>query len=309
MVRKGYVLYETRRISGRGLFKRTPLLKDRHFLLYTNLIREPRVNFGSSKFNPDKSEYAKITWLKDGRVLREDAVNYPYQRFSWSVDPTGYLATAIPCMYRSIIDYLDYLAPFVGASPLVTDPTDPIYVEPLQDTFDEIRIVCRADSALECELYELEYDWQCPEGEPTPKEPIEPPPSEIIDPGTPIDDLSPPYDYDTNDDGNTQPNGIDAFPPEPPPEPEECSLWEIVYRATLFNASTIEQTRQYKYPYNEPVISGTADTVVTVQHSGVPTDECSSLAYSGTVFSVSPGSDPPPSVIIHVEILSETLIG
>lgn len=308
MPRKEYVLYETRRISGRGLFKRTPQPKDRHFLLYTNLIREPRVNFSNSKYNPDKSEYAKITWLKGGYVLREDVVHFEYQLFQWRVDPTGYLATAIPCMYRSIMDYLDYLAPFVGAPPLVTDPTDPIYVEPLLNNFDEIRIVCRGDAALECELYELEYDWQCPEGEPTPKEPPIPPPSERNPPGTPLEDISPPYDYSTNDDENTSPSDLDEFPPEPPPPPDDCSLWQIVYRSTLFNGQQIEQIHQFKYPYSSPVIGGTANSEATVQHSGAPAQACSTLAYSTVVQSFSPGAFPPPAVIISIEVASETLI-
>jgi len=229
MPAKEWELLETRTISGRGLFQVPPSDDYRHFYLYVDVIRLPRVNFSSSKWNPDRSEYAKITWLKDEYVTREDVLHYEHQRFEWAVDPTGYLATSMACMHAGVLGYLDYLAPFVLAPPLIPDPTNPIYTRPLKNIPTSIKIVCRGDTAITASLYFLEYDVACDSGTPNPKEPPEknPPPQQPE--YAPIGDISPPYE-DPDDNGDTQPySGDESAPVDPLPDGEQITV-RIVYQ-------------------------------------------------------------------------------
>lgn len=306
VARKEPTLVESRLISNRGLFKVPANDNYRCLWLYVSLKREPKINFTNSKYNPDKSEYAKITWIRDSYVMKEEAVNFESQVFYWEKQESGYIGTALTCMYESIVGYLDYLAPYVGAAALPSDPTERIWIEPVDNMPTEIKIVGRGSSLLDCKLYALEYDVVCPEAEPSPKPPPSPPPALPFPPSEEVE-VSPPYEY-PNDNGDTVPADQDELPPEPPPTPEDCSVWEVVYSATLFNGTTTTQSRQWKYPYNPPVLGGTANSESTVQHSGSPTDECISLGYNSIAISVAPGAFPPPAVILSIEVISETQI-
>lgn len=244
MPAKEWELLETRTISGRGLFQVPPSDDYRHLYLYVDIIRLPRVNFSSSKWNPERSEYAKITWLKDEYVIREDVLHYEHQRFEWAVDPTGYLATSMACMHSAVLAYFDYLAPFVAAPPLPPSPGDPIFTEPLKNVPTSIKIVCRGDAAITASLYHLDYDVACSEGEPSPKEPPpkNPPPQQPE--YAPIGDISPPYD-EPNDGGDTQPYfGDESAPVDPLPDGEQITV-RLVYAITGYPGFNTEDIRMY----------------------------------------------------------------
>lgn len=238
VARKEWELFETRVISGRGLFVVPVDDNLRHLYLYANIVRFPVVDWSSSKFNPDKSEYAKITWMRENYVLREDAVNYQNQRFEWACDPsaTGYIATALACIHSSIVDYLGYGFGALGVPPPV--PGDPIYVEPLRDAPTDIKIVCRGDTAIEFQLWKLDYDYACPEGAPTPKPPPDPPQPIPDPPGTPRDDIAPPYSP-PSDDGDTEPYDGDDNPVPPPPIP---GCWRSNSTYTPYLPPTVDHT-------------------------------------------------------------------
>ncbi len=215
MAGKEWQLLEERLISGRGLFRIPANDAYRHFYLYINVVRIPRVNWTSSKWNPDRSEYAKITWVRDKYVLREDALNYENQLFEYSPDPSNanYINQGMVCLYEQIIGYLDYLAPFIPAPPLAEGA--PIPIEPLKNTPDEIKIVCRESTAINCKLYYLEYEEACGSATSTPKEPPDPEPEPQQPEFAPIGDITPPY-QEPNDDGDTVPYQGDENPPPPP---------------------------------------------------------------------------------------------
>lgn len=208
-----YLLQE-RLISGRGLIKIPPSDSYRHLYLYINVIRLPRTNFTSSKYNPDKSDYGKITWVRSGYTLRENSINYENQLIEWAVDPTGYLSSYLVCAYASVMGYLDYLAPFIPAPPLPTNPLDRIWAEPLKSTPSEIKIVCRGDTAISARLYALKYDVTCLDATPAPKTPPDPSPLASAPAGTGIG-TSPAYDGLT-DGGDTIRNSLDELESPPP---------------------------------------------------------------------------------------------
>lgn len=225
--REEFELIETRTISGKGILKFPESDDYRHFYLYVDVVRFPRIDFSNSKWNPDRSEYAKITWIIDEYVAREDVLNYPQQRYDWAVDPTGYIASYLVCAIGGIVAYLDYLAPFIPATPLPTDPTRKIYAEPLKYVPSRINFVCRESTAIEVSLYGLKYDVACDDAEPSPKDPPPPPvPSPVVPPGTPIL-IDPPYDGE-NDNDNTVPFPDDETPPPPDELPDATLLrWNV----------------------------------------------------------------------------------
>jgi len=207
-------LIETRIISGKGLFKVPYNEAYRYYWLYAQVIRLPVYNYNNYKWNPERSEYAKITWNNDGYVVREDVVKYQRQRFDWCVDPTGDAAFAITCYKSDLTAYLSYLAPFVGAPPLPPNLTQLVYFAPLKNYFDTILVSCRDDTGFSFSLYGLKYNRNCPAATTVPSQKPEAPViiSPITPPGVAIADVSPPYNPATNDDGNTAPFQGDENP-------------------------------------------------------------------------------------------------
>jgi hypothetical protein len=238
VARKEWELFETRLISGRGLFLIPPNDNLRHLYLYLNVVREPSTNFTNSKYNPDKSEYAKITWIRENYVLREDAMNFEHQRFEWACDPSaaGFYAQFLACAFTDLTNRLDYGFGYLGVPPLM--PGDRAYVEPLKDAPTDIKIVCRGNTAIEAQLWKLDYDYACPEGQPTPKPPPDPPQPPPVPPDTPIGDISPPYDP-PSDGGDTDPAPGDDNPPPPPPVP---ACWKTYTTYSPYLPPTTDHT-------------------------------------------------------------------
>lgn len=202
MSRKEPVILENRVISGRGIFIIPPNDNYRHFYLYVSVIRRPPVNYLNSRWNPDRSDYAHITWIRNDYVLREDTINYESQLLEYPVDITGYLCNALVCGFNGVSNYFDYLCTALGITPLPSDPESVIYTQPLRNYADTIKIVCRGATALDCKLYYLEYDNNCQQESPNPKEPPDPPVEPPVFDDIPVDSVSPPYSQ-PNDGGDT----------------------------------------------------------------------------------------------------------
>jgi hypothetical protein len=260
-----FELIETRTISGRGILRFPDEDDYRHFYVYVDVVRYPLVDFSNSKWNPDRSEYAKLGWIIDEYIVREDVLNYGRQRFDWAVDPTGYLASYLVCAFGGVIGYLDYLAPFIPAPALVSDPTNPLFAHPLKYLPSRLNIVCRESTAVEVSLFGLKYDVRCPDATPTPKRPPDlPEPTAITPSGSPIL-VSRPYD-EIDDNGNTIPFREDESPPPPPEIPGEACVKYIVtieYEQRFGDPLTTKQIICYG-EIGEPFIapSGGANAVV-----------------------------------------------
>jgi hypothetical protein len=77
----------------------------------------------------------------------------------------------------------------------------------------EVRFACVADTAIQVRIYALDYDVCDEENDDEDELPEPPPPRSRVPAGTPINDISQPYDPTTNDDGNTNPDELDEFEP------------------------------------------------------------------------------------------------
>lgn len=230
-------LLEERVISNRGLIVWTPDPLYRRFWVQCELIREPQINFVNKKFNPDKSDYANIIFLRENQVIREEVMNFERQTFTFDPDPSGYIAKALLCMYQSITDQLVAIGAAVG---VIFGEGEPIFCEPIQDQFDQILFSVRVDGAIGVQLYGLKYDQACPEADPQTQPPPPPPDFPNFPPGTPLADTdapaSPPYDP-PDDDGNTNPLPDDIAPPPPDPGGEACTKYVVQYSILFLGAT------------------------------------------------------------------------
>ena len=202
---------QNRIISGRGIMR--PYLSGtaRAHRYFVKVIRFPETNFENGKWNPDRSEYAKITYVSGGYVWKELTLNYPKQVYSPEIiQSEAYLNTYLWCHFRDIEERLVSIqqAPVIGVTPELPVSLE---IQGVVSPIDEIRIVCRDDTAIQIQEYILLNDNPCsqsqfltvPKWEPDSEEPIVPP-------GTPIV-TTPPY-FGSDDDGNTVP-----FPGDNPP--------------------------------------------------------------------------------------------
>lgn len=250
------VRLEQRTISGRGLVKIPQDKNIRILYCYFRVIRLPKINFTNSKYNPDRSEYAKLTYLRNDYVLKDEALHFESELKTWEQDPIGYLAYANVCFYNSIIAYFDYICVRLSIPPLLR--TGLIYVEPLQNLPDTIKVVCRDDTAIIADIWRYDYDLACPEADSDSPPPPDPPPFPQVPPGTPIGDISPPYNS-PNDGGDTVPNPSDET--APPPNPglgEPCTIVTVYYTVRLLTGEEEQRQIQLYAPiYDVYLLRGT----------------------------------------------------
>ncbi len=212
-----YELIESRTISGKGVLKiPADKKKNRAFILCADVVRPPKNSYGNFNYNPVRGKYGFLTFLRGGYVINSTSVDYKKQAYDGVNDSSGQTLIAIKCMYRGIMDMFDRLENALVLPPLTTEDLIKEY-ENLRLSWDECRLVCYADTVLQLRLFRIKYDVCVAEIDDDSAPPPPPPPRTPVDPGTPIDDLDPPYDDDTNDDGNTQPFPGDAFPDAPTP--------------------------------------------------------------------------------------------
>lgn len=247
------VLLEERIISNLGLIVHDPNADIRRFWLQVDVIRFPQLNFVSKKTNPDESDYGRITWMRQGQVLRVDRIRFDTQTYIWDVDASGYIAKFLLCAFQSTFNLLEAIAITVGAS---VSPGADLFCDPIYDQFDQIKFVVRPDAAIAVKLYALKYDIACTPAEPNPQPPPPPPQFPQFPPGTELRDTefpaSPPY-LPPNDLGDTVPLPEDIATPEP-----VQGVWNITW--------TYVQT-----PGLSPCpFLGTPDVIV---RSGLSTDE------------------------------------
>jgi len=239
-------LLDERVISNRGLIAHVFDEEFRRFWLQLDVIRLPQHNFLSKTWNPDRSDYAKVTFLRQGQVLREETMRYEEQVFIWDVDATGYLAKYLVCAFDDIKFQLGQIGAALG---ITFSPGEPNFVVPIQDQFDQIRIVVRPDGAIAAKLYGLRYDVSCEDATATPQPPPPSPDFPNYPPGTQLKDTDTPASeaYDPpNDDGNTDPLPGDSGV-EPPPPIAGCVnvTIRVSYTQRLANGDIISATRNY----------------------------------------------------------------
>lgn len=226
-----YELIQERLISGKGVLKIPGDKKKlRHYILYSDVIRSPRNAYLNKNWNPDKGKYAFITFIRNEYVIAEIPIEYKRQSIDGIADIAGQTLIAVKCAYEGTLVTLANLGLSLGAPPLSYQDLIKDY-ENLNLTWDEIRIACYADTALQLRLYKRNYDTCNADKDDQPPPPPPPPPLPPVPPGTPIADISPPYDRTDNDDGNSTPFPGDDVPPPPPPVPESCDICLVTITA------------------------------------------------------------------------------
>jgi len=256
-------LIETRRISGRGVLKLPDANKNyRRFCLIGTVLRLPISQFINRDYNPEKSLFATLTFFRSGNVVYAYEMNWENQSWDFYPPYDGQVQLALKCAYQGTLESIRNLGIALGLTEISFENGIKEYTE-LVDIWDEVRIVCYSSAAIQLDLYALNYavcDQEFKKPSPPPPPPDEPPPPP--DPPTvpppegsppnvpyppPIPDLSPPYDSNTNDGGNTVPFPGDANPPpEPPTQGEQCQLyvmnWEFDVTFGGSPAGTVSRT-------------------------------------------------------------------
>lgn len=226
-----FVDVEDRLISGKGIIQIPSDPKWRYFRLFVDVIRKPRINFFNFKWQKERSEFAKMQWMRGRYVFKEGVVNYISQ--TWDVDPleaSAFHATPIACSFQAVFDGQSAILAALGVPPggKLEIPYEPVSIE-----VDRIIFECRDETLLQLRLQGLETDVACPEGKPTPKKPSQPPPPLPELPPNENVEVSPPYNGDTSDDGETEPFTMDEIPDEPEeqfPIGGQCEVLRIDYR-------------------------------------------------------------------------------
>jgi hypothetical protein len=246
-------LVQNRTISGKGVLKvPSDVTRIRYFTLYADVLREPTSPYLNLNYNPPRSRYATLTFLRDGYVQFEHTLDYQRQSWDFVADYTSQNLIALKCAYDGILKSFVNLGVALNAIPVSVTDTIKDY-EYLVLLFDEIKIVCYADTGIQLKLYTTANDTCDPDKDNPRKPPPPPPPKPKVPPQTPIPDISPPYDPGNDpdskygDNGDTSPNPVD-IPDEPPPPPQPCVT--VVRGAGLNTANCGALPNLGSYSYN-----------------------------------------------------------
>jgi hypothetical protein len=247
---------DERRVSGRGVLKVPPrALEFAYYTMFVDLLRVPSNRYLTREWNPFKSVYARMAFRRDEYVIFDQMVEYEKQQFTYVNDPSGQTLIAVKCAYEGVLQSFVNLVTGLSGTPggigiFVTGVENKI--QDFKTTalgWDEVLFKCYGDAALLIRFYGAKYDQCNPLQDETERPPAPPLADPPLPPGTPLDDLSPPYDPETNDDGNTQPfEGDDTnydFPVG-----NDCDLYTI--SLTVFS-NTTQTDRDEEYTLFAPI--------------------------------------------------------
>lgn len=247
------VLLESRRVSGKGLLRnpqpRSPLC--RFLTLQIQVIRKPKTEYLNFNYNPPRGRYGTLTFIRNSSVVSSEAIEYPDQSFDFIADPSGQAFLALQCQYQGLLDSFANLGTALGLNVLSVENNIASWKN-LNILWDEVRLVCYADTAIDMFLFQGEYDV-CPEQNPQiqiPPLPLPPPPE--FERGEPLsgeEGVSSPYDGET-DDGSTIPYPSDSeFEPEPSyPKGDDCEVWYVRVRINVSTGTPVETSGRVYAP-------------------------------------------------------------
>lgn len=229
-------LAEERTISGKGVLQVPGNHKKiRSFVLFVDVVRNPISMYVNRDWNPQRSRFATLVFMREGYVINNLPVEFDGQAFDGINDICGQNLIALKCAYAGILQTFANLAIGLGQTPggiglTVTAITDTIKdYENLANAWDEIRVKCYADTAISIRMYTLKYDTCDPLKDKDKPPPIPPPPPSKVPPGSPVPN-SYPYDEESNDSDNSQPYPGDE--PQPPTIGEPCEVFNLTYTYT-----------------------------------------------------------------------------
>lgn len=224
-----YELIQSRIVSGKGVLKiPTDGVRGRSAILYAEVIRNPKNKYVNKGWNMERSRYANLVFLRAGYVMYALPMEFDKQVYDTINDSSGQTLIALKCAYEGILISFTNLATALGK--VLTQYVDAIKeYQNLVYSWDEVRIVCYADTAIQFRLYGLSYD-SCSLGKTQTNKPIVPPAgASPVAVGTPIT-VSPPYVASGSDGGATAPISTDLG--------TQVSTCNIIYDYTdLFNSA------------------------------------------------------------------------
>jgi hypothetical protein len=193
-----------RQISGTGII-RVPLpdAEYRVYTLFADIIRRPTTEYRSFEHEPPQGFYARMSFTKNGYVVDTTEMRYEAQKWVFIPDITGHNLIAIKCMYLGLLQTFTNLGSALNLLPYTVDNTIVDYTT-IGIPWDEIRIKCYKDCAIQFVLKAVSYDMCNPNYGVPQLEPDYPEKPTTVPPGTPIE-ISDPYD----DDPTTEPNPLD----------------------------------------------------------------------------------------------------
>lgn len=294
---------ETRVISGKGLVRLDTssfdYKKAKILTVYAAVVRRATSEYLNFAYNPARSRYCTLNFMRNGHVVRSEAMEFDYQLWDWYPEPSAQTMLAVQCSYDGLLQSFANLGTALGL--VVTGVTDQIAEwEWTNLFFDEIKVVCYADTAVrvvvESKPYDLCADQVDKEGEPPPPPPPNPP---SVPQGTPLQDtdipLSEPYEGE-DDNGDTIPHPIDV-PVEPPefPQGNRCDRYSVTVSATRTDGFGFSDTSSF---FGEIVFIGfdpsNLNSVIVISHGLVitPGSPCVPEEITTQVFGSSSGFIP-----------------
>lgn len=259
-----FELIQQRRISGKGVIRiPSDTRKNRLLILYADVIRRPRNESLNFNYLPGRSRYATINFFRNDYVIDTKSVDYLRQSYDGINDISSQNLIAIKCAYDGILETFISLSTAIGGTPGGAGMTVLSKVDLIKDyeylnlSWDEARIVCFADTAIEFKLYRLIHDTCSPDKDKDKRPPPPPPPPDTVPPGTPIQ-VDPPYEDGGNPDGTTEPYEDDFTEPPPPPPPPNCTQVIVSYTANrLHNNVNSQYSSSFSagYPVEDVYIS------------------------------------------------------
>lgn len=207
------ITLEERLISGTGVLRVPPTeAAMRYVSLLLDVIREPSFADYSKRYNPNRQRYATCVFLRKGYVVDEQPLDYAKRRFDYVIDPTGQLLVALKCANKQIQGKLG------GASSNIASFSN------LNLLWDEVRIVCHLDTAVQARL-RMDILDDCGDDYSEKSPPPPPAPLPKVPKGTSIGDISPPYE---DDDDVTSKDPLDSYVPPPPVDPPRTCITRTV---------------------------------------------------------------------------------
>ena len=223
-----FELLEERLISGRGILKVPANSEgDRLRILVTDLVRPPLSLYSNKSYNPNRSRYGTLVFLRRGYVINTEPVEYPRMSFDGIQDITGQTLLAVKCAYDGILDTFVNLSVAlagtpggIGLFPITKDNNIKDYTS-LNLAWDEVRLVCYSTTALQLRLFSAAYD-ACDNAFIKDLTIADfPSPIAEVSPSTALDNISTPYSGGS-DGGNTVPIPADSN--------NRPGCWKLEYR-------------------------------------------------------------------------------
>lgn len=226
---------QERTISGKGVLQ-VPDNQDvkdaRIFTLYADVFRRPVNPYINKNYNPPKSRYATLNFFRDSYLVKSITMDFPSMSWDFHPELNYQNLYALDCVYEGVLQSIANLGTALNLTVISVDNNIALFRHTAL-FFDEIKVVCHADTAIKLRLESKAYDF-CPEQEDYEPDPPPPPPDEFEEapPGVPLQDnngVSLPYDGSTFDNGDTEPFELDTydFPDLPPPSGETCEEFPI----------------------------------------------------------------------------------